>query len=160
MNKFTLWFLRMFPQFRAAETFVNKVGESHELAERWRKECDSTTKIVRDLRRELAEAKNQQLLIQDRLESALADKSRIWDLFNDAYHSSLSALRMQVNDAYKTKWGTTPYPEEWAPPDNLTRDPNRKSEPMGRGFTPPSEMVRRQTVTSLPEMLERQKQGA
>ena len=162
-NKAILWFLRLFPEFRGLESQIKEIlaqlYQSDTRAEQWQKEAESTANLNATLRDEIAELKTDKIMLQDRLESALADKSHLWTLVMQSLDSERQSLRQQVNELAKGKWGTSPYPENWSPPDKLTRDPNASKEAMGRPISITSDVVRRQAMQTLEDAIERQRQG-
>lgn len=116
-----LSFLRLFPQFAACES---------DLAE-----C----------RTALAELSTEKLMLQDRLDAALADKEHLWRSMNEALANERNSLRMQVNHAVQKAGGGVPYPDAHSLPAGATQ-PIQESGPVGRrGRLLSSEAVQQQS---------------
>lgn len=154
-----VWVLELFPQFQEPKIFRERLEYQTHQAGTWRTEAESTAKINATLRDEIAELKTEKIMLQDRLESAIADKSHLWTMVMHSLDSERQSLRMQVNELAKAKWGTTPYPEAWAPPDGLSRNPNASKEAMGRSIMMPSDMVRKHAMQTLEDAIAKQMQG-
>lgn len=159
-DRFIRWLLAHFDIYLTAESAARKYQEAEHRANSWKKEAESAAKLMKQVRDELAEQKTQNLLLSDRLESAIADKTHLWNLVITSLDSERHSLRMQVNEVWRRQYGTTPYPEAPAPPDNASRNPNSRPEPFGRGMAPVSEMVAKRTAKVLQDIIGPHAEGA
>lgn len=122
-----IWFLRLFSVFRATEGDLVAAREA------------------------LDELSTEKLLLQDRLDAALADKDKLWSTMQDALDNERAALRSQVNHAVQKTGGGIPYPDAHFLPAGSVREV-QASGPIGRrGRLLPSEAAQRQTGRFLAE---------
>lgn len=153
-------FLRLFPQFRALTESFNQAGdqlekrndqlaEMREQRDEWQRNCISSEANLRAVRSALDEMKAENLRLQDRLEASTEDRRRLWEMTTRALDSERQSLRMQVNREWKTTYGTTPFPEAPAPPDAAVRDHDATNEPLGRGYSLPSQRTAMKAVENI-----------
>lgn len=123
-----LWFLRLFARFHALEAQLE------------------------DLRRSHQDLMTEKLLLQDRLDGALADKEHLWSLTQEALNAERSAMRMQVNHAVQKAGGGIPFPDAHSLPPAQVRV--QEPGPVGRrGRMLPSETAAQTNRTFLNEYL-------
>lgn len=73
--------------------------------------------------REALEARNREnLLLQDRVDSAREDRGKLWELLRDRLQAADSALKMQVNVGFQRSYGISPYPDEVKLPSGAEAD--------------------------------------
>jgi hypothetical protein len=131
-----LWFLRLFPAFRALALNYS----------------EALTKAA-DLRDSLDEIAIEKLRLQDRLDAALTDKEHLWNSMQDAIDNERAALRMQVNHAVQKAGGGIPYPDAHSLPSSAVR-PLQAPGPVGRqGRILASEAITRRTQQWINEEL-------
>lgn len=71
------------------------------------------------------ELANEKLLLQDQLESAIADKEKLWAMVEEALGSERNALRTMVNHAVQKASGGIPFPEAHSLPPEAAARPNK-----------------------------------
>jgi len=145
-----LWFLNFFGQFRdlssLAQMQAEKVAEfdvvSAQLEEK-RADCMSLQIDLDNLRASHDELVTEKRLLEDRLQSALNDKDKLWEQMQEALDNERYALRSQVNVFCQRSGGGIPYSEAHSIPPELAPRP-QKSGPIGRaGRRLPSEAAAR-----------------
>lgn len=137
-----LWFLRLFSAFQTMEL----------LLERHRQSNESLTAQLGTLREAHQELVTEKLLLQDRLEAALADKEHLWAMTQDALNAERNAMRMQVNHAVQKAGGGIPFPDAHSLPPAQVRV--QQPGPVGRrGRILPSESVAQQNHDFLSEYI-------
>jgi hypothetical protein len=125
--------LRLIPQFRELENSAQNAENE-----------------AANLREALSEANRQNLMLQDRLDSALADKARSWDSMQTAINNERFAYQSGLNVAHGLLgWGAT-YPGAHELPAAKVPKP-LMTEGIGQRMTP-SQAVRKQAETNLREM--------
>lgn len=158
-----LWLLRLFRTFtdmealaqtqaRQAEARDGRLRELDNLAQKRQIDCAlfeaERNNLRHDLdacREALEELSTEKLLLQDRLDSAIADKDNLWAAMTEALNNERDAYRMTVNHAVQKSGGGIPFPDSHSLPPNLIREP-QKPGPVGRrGRLLPSEVASRQT---------------
>lgn len=129
------WLLRLFPAFLWME--ANLVS--------MRTAFDQLSRDLAECRAALAELSTEKLVLQDRLDAALADRDHLWNAMQEALTNERDALRMQVNHAVQKSGGGIPYPDSHSLPAASVR-PVQEPGPIGRrGRILASEAGRRQT---------------
>jgi hypothetical protein len=113
-------FLRLFPAFRALEAEAKALREDH------------------------ARLTTENLVLNDRLDAAGADRNKLWETMLDCQRGERAAYQMHVNQSWQKMGAGTPYPD--APHMQASAVPKEQSrEPIGRrGRMLPSEIVEQQ----------------
>lgn len=129
------WFLRLFPAFLLLEAHLVSL----------RTTFDQLSRDLAECRAALADLSTEKLMLQDRLDAALADRDQLWSTMQQALTNERDALRMQVNHAVQKSGGGIPYPDSHSLPATSVR-PVQQPGPVGRrGRILASEAGRRQT---------------
>lgn len=115
-----LWFLRLFPQFRALES-----------------DRDARLAEVRESAQELQQ---QVLLLQDRLDAAQSDRGRMWDLMEKSIEEMKIAYQMHVNVQWQKQGQGKPYPDAPGLPEHAV--PKQNVDPVVPRSMLPSEAAR------------------
>lgn len=132
-----LWFLRLFRQFRELESLAVMQSESAE-------ECARNQADIESLREANQQLSTEKLLLEDRLESAIADKDRLWETMQESLRGERYAYQTMVNHATQKTGAGTPYPDAHSLPASEIRKPQAPG-PIGRSARVlPSEMAQRQ----------------
>lgn len=113
--------LNLFPQFRSLE-----------------RECQ-------ELHSQLLSESSQRLSLQDRLDAALDDRGRLWDLLSKSIDDMKLSYQMHINAQWQRQGFGTPYPE--APHIERGAEP-RTQESISRRELP-SEKIARKTNETL-----------
>jgi hypothetical protein len=141
MGSLIIFFLRLFRTFRELENLAQAQARAIEQA-------DKELQCCQEANRELVSEKT---LLEDRLDSAISDKDKLWQVMQEALDGERDALRMTVNHAVQRAGGGVPYPESHALPANRVAQP-QKSGPIGRrARVLPSEMALRQEMNNIRE---------
>ena len=114
-----LRFLRLFAAFRALE-----------------QDRDVT---VANLCETVQQLSTDKLLLQDRLDSVLNDRAKLWDMMQTAIENERATLQMQVNFATQQRFGVTPFPDAVKLPDSM--EASEHSAPLGRRRMPSEDMA-------------------
>ena len=86
---------------------------------------------------------DEKLRLQDRMDAAVQDRSRMWDLLHKSIDEMKIAYQMHVNQSWQRQGGGVPYPDApHLPPAAVPKPPS--SEPIGRRRMLPSEAVARE----------------
>jgi hypothetical protein len=93
---------------------------------------------VADLRRQLQDEAASKLVLQDRLDSVLADRQNLWELLREALSNERAAFQMHINAAWVKDGHSAPYPDAAAPE---RRAPREVSDPIIPRAQLPSEAV-------------------
>jgi hypothetical protein len=110
------WILYRLPEFRALEDDLALVREA------------------------LQVSVQEKLRLEDRLEAALADRTKLWDLMAKSIDEMKIAYQMHVNLSIQRQGGGVPYPD--APHLPVRQHAQESNEPVGRrGRQLPSEAV-------------------
>lgn len=117
-----LWFLRLFPAFRALEG--DRDGN------------------VAALRETLQEQSTQNLLLQDRLDAVMNDRGELWRMMERSIENERATLQMQVNFSAQQRFGVTPFPDAVQLPASAEPS-DARSAPFGH-IMMPSQMVANQ----------------
>lgn len=169
MNKAILYFLRLFPRFRELEAILTESQAAYERqsdcygelvgvrAARDRMADEAAKLDVErcDLRNQLASAEsdldalrnaNEELvtektLLEDRIESALGDKDRLWETMQQALSGERYALQTMVNHSTQKAGGGTPFPEANILPAEVVRKPQVGGSVGRRGRILPSQQM-------------------
>lgn len=118
------WFLRLFARYRNLEALH--------------------TEELNNVRQALLESEQQALLLQDRLDAAIEDRNRTWELVKESLAGERKALHMQINEAWGLKYGTTPYAGDPHLPTAAQRKQNEPG-PIGPRRELPSQRIARAT---------------
>lgn len=157
-------FLRLFDEFRGLEAQVAELtgqcARQQAAYERLQSECEKLLTKKQDLQTDLtfsraahSEASTDKLLLQDRLEAALADKDHLWDVMKRSLESERNALRMQVNHAVQKAGGGIPYPDAHSLSAASVR-PVQEPGAVGRkGRLLPSESLARHNQSFMQELV-------
>jgi hypothetical protein len=131
-----LWFLRLFPLFAVNEADLLVCRQAIE---------DMTADNLR---------------LQDRLDSALAEKEHLWTAMQEAMDNERHAMRMQINHAIQKAGGGIPYPDSHSLPVASIL-PLQESGPIGRsGRILPSEAVARRNASFSRQFTQRVSKGS
>lgn len=122
-------FLRLFPQFRALES-----------------ECQ-------DLRVSLQDASTQSLLLQDRLDATLQDRSKLWDLMQESVREERRTYQAHLNLQWQREGHPAPYPD--APQMAEQRVPQPLTDQIVPRRRLGSELVQAQTHKFVRDYMER-----
>ena len=125
-------FLRLFPSVRELESDAASLREANQ-----------------DLQQE-------KLRLQDRLEAAIADRNRLWDMTQECLRGERSAYQMHVNQSWQRQGAGIPYPDApHLPPHSVPRE--QSLEPVGRqGRLLPSEAIARRTSDFINALVQEQ----
>lgn len=66
---------------------------------------------IQRLLQDVSEAQREKLILQDRLDSALSDRERVWKEMQIAREGELAALHTLINIEYQQRYGVAPYPD-------------------------------------------------
>lgn len=161
-----LYFLRLFSTFKDLEALTRMQAEAAEKhsavvaaitadRDRWRHDCieegnrrSELKATIRDIETDLTNcrealdaASNDRISLQDRLESALSDKDKLWGSMQDALNNERFALRSQINHANQKAGAGIPYPDAHSLPPAAVMKP-QEGGPIGRkGRILPSEAI-------------------
>ena len=130
-----LRFLRLFPQFRALES-------------------DRDARLL-ELRETAQELQQQNLLLQDRLDMAMQDRTKLWDLMQKSIDEMRVAYQMHINAQWQKEGHGRPYPEAPGLPDYAV--PKQVSDPVVPRRMLPSEAAAAMTRRFVEEYAERLK---
>ena len=126
---FMRWFLLKFRRYRELEMDIKlaiaDAQAAQEERERALAEADAATKHseilqaadrersgkVEELSRELQESENRAMRLQDRLDAALEDRGRLWDLVEQSISKMECAYQMHVNVEWQKAGRGAPYPD-------------------------------------------------
>lgn len=114
-----IWFLRLFPQFRVLES-----------------ECQILRKSAQD-------SATQALLLQDRLDATLQDRSKLWDLMQESVRCERATYQAHINAQWQKEGRPAPYPEAPQLAPHAVPQP-QLDQVIPRTLTP-SEAIRRKT---------------
>jgi predicted nuclease with TOPRIM domain len=109
------WFLSLFREYHELEGELNELRESHALLE------------------------TNSLRLQDRLDSATADKEQLWACFQESLASERISYHSQINRMWQKEGGMPPYPDAPALPD--TAVPRNIEQPSIPRPMVPSEQI-------------------
>lgn len=154
-----LWFLSLFTQFRdlaaasqaqarAIEEVDDKYavvveerdGLAHDHSEILvqKESLESDLATLREAHDELA---TEKLLLQDRLESAIADKDNLWKMVEEALGNERGALRAMVNHANQRSGAGVVFPDAHILPHKAAAQPQDPGPIGPRGRVLRSQMV-------------------
>ena len=167
-----LWFLSLFTAFRELDNCAARMAEEIERSDSAYKtlhdeKCaleDRVHTLLTEVEAERQDLKNLQganqelitekLLLQDRLESALSDKDKLWDTMTEAMNGERPALHTMVNHSVQKNGGGIPFPDAHALPPSEVRKV-QESGPVGRrSRILPSELAERQSVKFIKDYVE------
>ncbi len=149
-----LWFLRWFPQFRDLESLAAMQAETAERCSSFQERCSSLEHDVDSLREANQELTHEKILLQDRLDSAIQDKDRIWESMQTALQGERYALQTMVNHAVQKNGGGVPFGEAHVLPATEIRKPQAPGG-IGRSARAlPSEIAQRATNTFVKNYME------
>lgn len=105
------------------------------------------------LREANAQLEREKLSLEDRLDAALEDRTKLWHLVEESLQGERTAYQMHVNAAWQRQSGTIPYPNApHIPPHTLPK--HSPGEPVGRrGRMLASEMVAQATRSFVEQQL-------
>jgi hypothetical protein len=140
-----LTFLRCFSQYRDLESDLDAAVLKTSAMEARAVEAESQIDIVPELRSEIASLQhdvsslqeaNQALetdktVLQDRLESAIEEKTRIWATFQESLRGERYALQSMANVSVQKTGGGIPFPDAHSLPPNAVPKP-QDAGPIGR----------------------------
>lgn len=97
---------------------------------------------VAQLRESLQDVTTEKLVLQDRLDSVMDDRAKLWDVMQKAIENERATLQMQVNFSAQQRFGVTPFPE--AVHLQPTQEPNAEHlKPFGVFQTPSARIAQR-----------------
>jgi hypothetical protein len=67
--------------------------------------------LFRQLQTECARLTTDKLVLQDRLDAALEDRSKLWDLTRECINNERTAFQMQINAQWQKQGFGAPYPD-------------------------------------------------
>lgn len=112
--------------------------------------------VSEGLREALQSASSEKLVLQDRLDSVLEDRSRLWDLVSKSINNERAAYQMQINSQWQKQGFGAPYPE--APKLPLEAIPERGGGTAGRHTAQmPSARVAQATANFINEQIAERK---
>lgn len=153
-----LFFLRLFSIFRDLEARAAMQSRTQQEFDDLTAEKNSLETDLGNIREAYQELTTEKLLLQDRLDSAIQDKDKLWEEMSNALENERFALRMQINHAVQHAGGGVVYADAHALPAAVVR-PIQKGGPVGRsGRLLPSEIKSRINTTVLRQLAERQKE--
>lgn len=162
-------FLRLFQRFRdiEASNLRHLENQSRHLREieaqrlrvaKYAKESESLNQKTRILLKERTEAEEgfmreqqDRIRVQDRLDSAIQDRDKLWDLVKESLAGERYALQTQVNHANQKMGGGVVYPDAHSLPSNAVPKA-QEGGPIGRtGRFIPSQAAGAATTKALEE---------
>jgi hypothetical protein len=166
MTSLLLRFLRLFPHFRElealAEMRLRQTDETEQMCVRAEARIGELAAencgLVDDLtacRLSHAELTTEKLLLQDRLDSAIADKDHLWAMVKESMNGERYALKSQVNHAIQRSSGGIPYPEAHSMPENAVPQVQEPGPVGRRARELPSQAVARHDRQMIEEMVGR-----
>lgn len=96
-----LQFLMLFPTFRNLLESRNQLRAAH----------DADHKEVERLRGVIQDLQHEKLMLQDRLDAATEDRSKLWGLASECIGHERVAYQMQVNAQWQKQGFGAPYPD-------------------------------------------------
>ncbi len=136
-------FLRLFPAFRDLETLVQTQAHS-----------------LQDLDIELASCRashadllTEKFLLQDRLDAAVADKEKLWQMVRESLDGERYALHTMVNHAVQKSGAGIPFQDAHSLPPNTVAKPQEPGPVGRRGRLLPSEMLARRNQAFIDEFV-------
>jgi len=93
------------------------------------------------LREDHARLTQENLRLQDRIDTLAADRSRLWDTMQESLRNERTAYQMHINQTWQRMGGGVPYPEAPHLSPGTIPDP-ASAEPMGRRRILASEAVK------------------
>ena len=146
----------MFRDLEALAISQVERGEAYDVLDATLKEKEAE---IASLQTDLAEIRadhealvNEKLLLQDRLESAIADKDRLWNQMQSALDNERYAVRSQVNVFSQKSGGGIPYPDAHSLPPESIRPP-QPGGMIGRSRMLPSEREARQRSAAITQIV-------
>ena len=103
------------------------------------------------LRESLQSASSQALLLQDRLDSALSDRTELWNMTRECINNERASYQMHVNEQWQKQWGVAPFPDAPQIPQHAAA--KHVSDPIIPRSMLPSEGVRRATQKFMSDVL-------
>lgn len=130
-----LWLLRLISVFRELENLCAMQARNLEESEKSREamankveamaaefaELQSDRVDLQNLREAHQDLITEKLLLEDRLNSALEDKQRLWDSMQEALNGERNALRTMVNHSVQKNGGGIPFPDAHSLPPSEIR---------------------------------------
>ncbi len=106
----------------------------------------------RSLTEDLQSAISEKLILQDRLDAVMNDRSELWRMMETAINNERATLQMQVNFQTQQRFGVTPFPDA----THLPQESNAQGpiEPMPRRQMP-SELIQNGTARFIRQFQER-----
>ncbi len=96
---------------------------------------------------------SEKLLLESRLDTALAEKDRLWAAMQEALASERTAYRMQVNEAWQRRGAGMPFPSAPHAPESAE---TQEQVQIGRkGRILPSESIARNNSRVIGELVDR-----
>jgi hypothetical protein len=130
--------LRLFSYVRDLEL---RIQESRDERDR----INALESEAEGLRVALAESTQQNLRLQDRLDSALEDRGKLWELTSQCINAERAAYQSHVNMSWREHGLGLPFPDAPAPPpkSDVVSDPvKRRMLPSERVAAATAEFVR------------------
>lgn len=93
------------------------------------------------------------LLLQDRLDAVMNDRSELWRMMETAINNERATLQMQVNFQTQQRFGVTPFPDAMHLPQEANA--HGPMEPLSRRQMP-SEMIANGTARFIRQFQQRQ----
>ena len=100
---------------------------------------------LKTLRANYQDLTTENLLLQDRLDAAREDRTKMWDTMQECLRGERTAYQMHINQAWQKTGAGAPYPDApQLPPHMLPKQETH--EPIGRRRVLPSEVVAQKTA--------------
>jgi hypothetical protein len=163
IDRWILSFLRLFPQYQALETEIYEAQSRRAVedsrfesarameaqAKRVLESANDRREENQRLQAELDQVRDaytkqatQNTILEDRLDAALADKSRMWDLMSRSIEEMKISYQMHINVAWQKQSGGVPYPSAPHLPESAVPK-EHSTEPAGRRELPSEAIARR-----------------
>ena len=78
-------------------------------------------RVFRDLESQASQMANEKLQLQDRVDAAESERSRVWAELQRALESERETHRMYRNQEWQTRYGVTPHPDAPHLPASMSR---------------------------------------
>ena len=150
-----LWFLRLFSQFRELEALAEMQAARAEEFDREQGRARTLATDNESLREANQQLTTEKLLLEDRLESSMQDRDRLWETMQESLRGERYAYQTMVNHATQKTGAGTPYPDAHSLPASEVRKIQTPG-PIGRSSRVlPSEMASRATKQFIHDYVER-----
>jgi hypothetical protein len=116
----------------------------------WLRRCWDRSE-VQTLRAELQREQNTALLLQDRLDAAIGERSKLWDMLRESIGNERASYQMHINVEWQKRGFGAPYPDAPHIPPALEPQKQDGAQHTSGRRTTPSGAVRDATANFIRE---------